>query len=57
MISLKYFSQLAHAQDTQSGIAADAASHISQLTAEILAALDDDDDDSFLTSDYDEDKL
>ena len=35
----------------QSGIAADAASRISQLTAEMLAARDDDDDDPFLSSD------
>ena len=41
----------------QSGIAADAASRISQLTAEMLAARDDDDDDPFLSSDDDEDEL
>ena len=41
----------------QNGIAADAASRISQLTAEILAARDDDDDDPFFSSDDDEDEL
>ena len=40
-----------------SGIAADAASRISQLTAEMLVALDDDDDNPFLTSDNDKDEL
>ena len=41
----------------QSGIAADTALCISQLTAEMLAACDNDDDDPFLSSDDDEDKL
>ena len=41
----------------QSRIAADAVFRISQLTAEVLAAPDDVDDDSFLTSDDDEDEL
>ena len=41
----------------QCGIAVDAASRISQLIAEMLAALDDDDDDPCLTSDDNEDEL
>ena len=39
------------------GIAADAASRISLLSAETLAAPDDDDDNPFLTLDEDEDEL
>ena len=41
----------------QNGTAADAASRISQLFAEMLAAPDEDDIDSFLTSDDNEDEL
>ena len=41
----------------QFGTAADAASHISQLIAEMLAAPDEDDNDPFLTSDDDENEL
>ena len=41
----------------QCGIAAHATSCISQLTAKVLEASDDDDDDPFLTLDNNEDKL
>ena len=41
----------------QNGIAADVVSHISQLTAELLAAPYDNDDDPFLPSDDDQDEL
>ena len=41
----------------QSRIAADAAFHDSQLTAEVLVTPNNDGDDPFLTSDDDEDKL
>ena len=41
----------------QSGIAAHAASRISQLTAEMLVARDNDDNDPFLSLDDDEDEL
>ena len=41
----------------QSRSAADAAFHISQVTAEFLAAPDDDDNNPFLTSGDDEDEL
>ena len=64
MIALEQFSQLTHAHYTQAhdtliitGTYADAASRISQLTAEMLAARDDDDDDPFLSSDDDEGEL
>ena len=41
----------------QSGTAADTSSHISQLTAEMLAAPDNNDDDPFLSCDDNEDEL
>ena len=41
----------------QNGTAADAASRISQLFAEMLAAPDEDDNDPFLSSDDNEDEL
>ena len=57
MIALEQFSHLAQAQYTRSRSGPDAAFCISQLTAEVLVAPDDDYDDPFLTSDDDENEL